>query len=213
MHEQPPAMIQIAGPNGCGKTTLYKKLLEPYLSKGGLSWNYINADDIEREMRNSDDSTSLGLDKDLSIQAREEADWQREQLLKPGNEMSFVFETVFSDDKGRRLEYMQKARVAGYYVVLIFVSVRDVNLSAERVMQRVFEGGHDVPIATQIARFDRVLINAKKAICIADLCLFLDNSNTNTNASVSHEAVGVFKSGILVETTKSPPKWFTEMLI
>lgn len=213
MHEQSLAMIQIAGPNGCGKTTLYKKLLEPYLSNSGFIWNYINADDIEREMRTSDDSTSPGLDKELSIKARDEADFQREQLLKPGNEMTFVFETVFSDDKGHRLEYMQKAKVAGYYVVLIFVSVRDVNLSAERVKQRVLEGGHDVPISTQVTRFDRVLSNAKKAIGIADLCLFLDNSNTNTEASVNHEAVGVFKSGVLVEISQFPPKWFAELVI
>lgn len=205
-------MIQIAGPNGCGKTTLYKELLEPVLRASGAEWAYINADDIEREMRTGSEATNPGLDPTLSTLAREEADWQREQLLHPGKEKTFIFETVFSDTQGHRLAFMRRAKEAGYFVVMVFVAVRDVMLSSERVKQRALKGGHDVPLETQIARFDRVLQNGRSAVSVADLCLFLDNSGTNTSPAVSHLAVAVFVSGTPAIVMDKPPEWFSQFI-
>lgn len=75
-------MIQIAGPNGSGKTTLYKSLLEPALNQFSTDYEYINADDIEREMREGGFNAPPGLDLSLSIAAQTEANQRREQLIE-----------------------------------------------------------------------------------------------------------------------------------
>lgn len=204
-------MIQIAGPNGCGKTTLYNSFLRPAIESTGKSLVYINADEIALEMRSSD-GAPLGLDKQLARRAQVEADDQRNQLLVAGHEESAIFETVFSDPDGHRLDFLRRAKAAGYRVVQIFIAVTDVSLSAQRVRQRVAEGGHDVPLAKQVVRFDRSLANGRAALEIADLSLFVDNSQTRTSQAYSHDLVAVFLGSDPLEVVPLPPKWFRTIL-
>lgn len=58
---------------------------------------------------------------------------------------SFVSETVFSDPEGVKLAFLQEAVQRGFDVRLIFIDIRDVELSIARVKDRVSAGGHDVP--------------------------------------------------------------------
>jgi len=200
-------MIQIAGPNGCGKTTFYNAFLRPAIESTGKRLVYINADDIALEMR-SRGGTPLGLDEQLARRAQVEADDQRNQLLLAGHEESVIFETVFSDPDGYRLNFLRRAKVAGYKVVHIFIAVADVNLSAQRVSQRVAEGGHDVPMAKQVERFGRSLANGRAALEIADLSLFVDNSQPRINKAYSHKLVAVFLGSDPLEVISLPPQWF-----
>ncbi len=200
-------MVQIAGPNGCGKTTFYRRFLQPVIASSGKELAYINADDIALEMR-SGDTTPAGLDPALAEQARNEADFRRNQLLAEGFKQSAIFETVFSDPKGIRLDYLKRAKAAGYKVVQIFIAVTDVQLSAKRVQQRVAEGGHDVPFEKQLQRFERSLANGRSALNVADLSLFLDNSETYEGRACSHDPVAVFLGSEPLVIESSPPHWF-----
>jgi len=125
-----------------------------------------------------------------------------------GFKESAIFETVFSDPKGIRIDYLKRAKAAGYKVVQIFIAVTDVNLSAKRVEQRVAEGGHDVPFIKQVQRFERSLANGRSALEIADLSLFMDNSQTYVGRTYSHDPVAVFLGSDPLEIENSPPHWF-----
>jgi predicted ABC-type ATPase len=139
-----PIIVAIAGPNGAGKSTFY----EAHLRSAGL--RFVNADELARE---------LGVD---AYQAAEVAGSLRKALVEQGE--SFVFETVFSDPAGDKLEFLKLAERKGYAVVLCFIGLDGPDLSEERVAMRVLQGGHDVPTAKLRARYPRTLANLAKAI-------------------------------------------------
>ena len=80
--DQRPIIVALAGPNGAGKTTFYQAHLQP----AGL--RFVNADLLARE---------LVLDP---YAAAKVADALRRELVRQRE--SFVFETVFSDPRGRQ---------------------------------------------------------------------------------------------------------------
>src|SRR6266511_1594313 len=94
-----PIVVAVAGPNGAGKTTFYAAHLE----RVGL--RFVNADDLARE---------LEVD---AYEAAEVAKQLREVLVAQGE--SFVFETVFSDPVGDKLEFLRRASTRGYTVALL----------------------------------------------------------------------------------------------
>lgn len=58
-------------------------------------------------------------------------------------EQSFAFETTLS---GRHeMDLMRQASKQGYKVNLIFISLDTADLSIGRIVQRVLDGGHNVP--------------------------------------------------------------------
>ncbi len=127
-----PIVVAVAGPNGAGKTTFYAAHLE----RVGL--RFVNADDLARE---------LEVD---AYEAAEVAKQLREVLVAQGE--SFVFETVFSDPVGDKLEFLRRASARGYTVVLCFIGLDSPELCDERVAMRVLQGGHDVPTEKLVAR-------------------------------------------------------------
>src|SRR5271168_5018989 len=98
-----PVVVAIAGPNGAGKTTFYFSHLEA----AGL--RFVNADMLARE-----------LDIEPYAAARV-ADSLRRELL--AQRESFIFETVFSDPAGEKLEFLKQACAAGYNTILCFIGV------------------------------------------------------------------------------------------
>ena len=96
-----PILIAVAGPNGAGKTTFFHAHLQP----AGL--RFVNADVLAGE---------LELDAYAAARA---ADLLRRELIRQRE--SFVFETVFSDPKGDKLQFLQDAARERYTVVLCFV--------------------------------------------------------------------------------------------
>jgi predicted ABC-type ATPase len=93
---------------------------------------------------------------------------------------SLAFETVLSmPDK---IEFIRRAKQAGFFVRLFFVGTDDPTINAKRVAMRVMEGGHDVPISKIIARYTRSLANCSVAVRIADRAYIYDNSVDNAPA-------------------------------
>lgn len=197
-------MMMIAGPNGAGKTTLYRQLLQPALEEV-IGGNYINADDIEREMH---DGQAYKPDRHFSKLAQQEADRRRESYLQQNQVSNFAFETVFSDEHGYKLEYMERARKAGYVVALVFVGLNTVELSHERVKRRVAESGHEVPAEAIEARFPRVYANLIKGLKLAHVALLVDNSNPMTDV-LAHQMVAVYTDGEVsgLDHDKLPVWW------
>jgi predicted ABC-type ATPase len=164
-----PRLIVVAGPNGAGKTSITEQLLR-HEWMGGCE--YVNPDYIAR------DAFGDWNAPDAVIKAAVRATEVRERCVREGR--SLAFETVLSmPDK---IEFIRRAKQAGYFVRLFFVGTDDPTINAKRVAMRVMEGGHDVPISKIIARYTRSLANCSVAARIADRAYIYDNSVDNAPA-------------------------------
>jgi predicted ABC-type ATPase len=181
--DQRPILVAVAGPNGAGKTTFYHAHLKP----AGL--RFLNADEISRE---------LEIDPYEAARVVTEL---RQELVKQRE--SFVFETVFSDPAGDKLNFLKEAARSGYTVVLCFIGLSSPGISEERVAMRVSQGGHDVPSEKLLSRFPRTLANLKAAIHELPQVLIFDNDDLQ----VPFRHVAVFTHGRLVWSGKPMPKW------
>jgi len=152
----------------------------------------VNADLIERERWPS----QIGRH---SYRAGRLAAERREALVAA--RVSFVTETVFSHPS--KLELIDRARGAGFVVVLYHVHVSTPELAAARVRTRVSEGGHDVPFETIAARYPRTLAMMKKAVGLADRAYVFDNSRLGRG--FTH--VLTFEAGRVQRLGSRVPAW------
>ncbi len=204
-------MVMIAGPNGAGKTTLWKQLLKPMLEDAVEAVVYINADEIERELNEAAQHDPNASQTSETVRhAQSEATRLRELLLSasPGAQRHFVFETVFSDPYGHKLAELRRGVAAGYYVVMLFVGLNDVQLAQQRVHRRATTGGHDVPLDVQHNRFPRVFSNAQLALQIVPLAAFFDNSRDRENGQHTHRPVAIVKNGLVLAQHDNMPAWW-----
>jgi predicted ABC-type ATPase len=178
-----PIIVAIAGPNGAGKSTFYEAHLRP------VGLRFVNADDLSRD---------LGVD---AYQAAEVAGQLRKALVEHGE--SFVFETVFSDPVGDKLEFLKAAEKRGYTVVLVFIGLEGPALSEERVAMRVLQGGHDVPTEKLQTRYPRTMENLAKAIRELRHVLVFDNSDLDR----PFRKVAAFETGRMIEKHAPMPRW------
>jgi predicted ABC-type ATPase len=178
-----PIVVALAGPNGAGKTTFYGA----HLARAGL--RFVNADELARE---------LGID---AYEAARVASRVREALVQQRE--SFVFETVFSDPVGDKLDFLKRLIALGYTVVLCFIGLESAELSEERVAMRVLQGGHDVPAEKLAARFSRTLQNLRRAIRELPHVIVFDNSDLQS----PFRRVASFENGAAVEIANPLPAW------
>ena len=178
-----PIVLAIAGPNGAGKSTFF----EAHLASLGL--RYLNADDLAQK---------LGLD---AVTAADVANRLRVELIEQRE--SFVFETVLSDPVGDKVAFLRKVATQGYTVVLVFIGVDGVRISAQRVAMRVLQGGHDVPAEKLSARFPRTMKNLARAIEKLPHVLVFDNSDLAN----PFRKVAEFERGKTVGVNAPVPRW------
>jgi predicted ABC-type ATPase len=183
-----PVIVAIAGPNGAGKTTFYYSHLQP----AGL--RFVNADVLARD---------LNLEP---YAAARMADSVRQELVRQRE--SFVFETVFSDPVGAKLDFLKTAAQAGYNTILCFIGTSGPEVSEERVAMRVSQGGHDVPTEKLIARYPRTLRNLKAALCELPHVRVFDNDDLRT----PFRLVTVHQQGQLVKLNRPVPRWLQPLL-
>jgi predicted ABC-type ATPase len=188
VHESDRFLIVLAGSNGAGKSTFFKQIIAP------LGVHFVNADLLARELNPNDPSA-------VAYEAAALADQERRQLVEMSE--SFCMETVFSDPVGDKLDFLKEARTAGYHVLLIFIGIESPALSEARVIQRVSEGGHDVPDDRLRSRFPRTLENLRRAIPIVDEVLLLDNSSLDD----PYAFVAQYQNGRMVAASGSAHAW------
>ncbi len=186
--DQRPVIVALAGSNGAGKTTFYHL----HLQEAAL--RFIEPDKLAKELK-LDPYTAARM-----------AGVLREQLLKQRE--SFVFETVFSDPKGVKLDFLNKAAKSGYNVVLCFIGISSPEVSEERVARRISHGGHDVPPDKLVSRFPRTLANLKSAIRQLPHVWIFDNDDQRK----PFRQVAVFQDGHPEMLSDSIPSWLRPLL-
>ena len=156
-------MHLVAGPNGAGKSTFISEVLEPTVRLPA-----INADEIARRRWPGD------VEAHGHAAAREAA---RQRAGYLARRESFITETVFSHRS--KVELVEAAIGAGYLVYLHVIMIPRT-LPGLRVEYRVAQGGHSVPAAKLLPRFDRLWPLVGRAALAADFAIFYDNSQAKT---------------------------------
>ena len=162
-------MIVIAGPNGSGKTSVTQRFLHHEWAEGTL---YINPDEVAQNKFgdwNSQEAVSKAANFCAAL---------REECLQ--NRTSFVFETVMSAKD--KIDFVCKAKEAGYFIRLFFISTSHPSINAARIANRVMKGGHDVPITKIVSRYYKSLANCRTVAPIVDRLYVYDNSIDDEDA-------------------------------
>lgn len=167
--EHKPVLIVIAGPNGSGKTSMTSR----FLIHGWLEDSeYINTDNIARDVFGDWNN------QESVLKAANYCNEWRERCL--AERKSHIFETVMS--AADKVDYILRAKGAGFFIRLFFVSTESPTINAKRVAQRVLDGGHDVPIPKIISRYDKSIANCKILSAIVDRLYVYDNSIEDAEA-------------------------------
>ncbi len=141
--------------------------------------------------------------------AQRVADLTREHMLE--QKSTFATETVFSDEVGAKLDFLRRARDAGFHVVLIYETLANVHLSRQRVAFRVREHhGHDVPTDRLQRRFIASRENCRRALYQVETALILDNSSVDLDRAL--EPMALVKKGRVVYRTPAMPDYVAQLL-
>ncbi len=157
-----PVCTIIAGVNGAGKTTFALD----YFAKSPDCKHFINADLIAFGLSPLDPSQQQITASRLFLQQIKKAVMHRE---------NFAFETTLS---GRTyLKLIRQLQVDGWFVELVYLYLPGVQVSIERVAERVKHGGHDIALESIIRRYPRSIDNLVHHYApLCDFVICLDNS-------------------------------------
>ncbi len=191
-----PVLIIIAGPNGSGKTTITSQILQHEWLENSV---YINPDQVAQERFGDWNSV------ESVRQAAEFCTNWRERCL--AENQSMIFETVFSAED--KLDFIHRAKLANFFIRLFFVCTESPMINASRIAGRVMKGGHDVPIAKIISRYQKSIINCKVATTIADRTYVYDNSIDGCEARLLFRFID---GKIAKQYTSDIPQW-AQMLL
>ena len=175
----------VAGPNGCGKSTLTRM-------SGFSALDVIDPDAIRLRMATGN-----------SRQAAREALRRRRNALVAGQ--THLIETTLAGYG--ILRHMDAARREGYRIVLHYVCVGSPALALDRVRNRVALGGHDVPEPDLRRRFVRSQTNLPAAVARADEVVLYDN----TDPDQPHQEVAILR-GRTWWIAEAVPDWATAAL-
>ncbi|MHB1590460.1 MAG: hypothetical protein ACYCTW_02855 [Sulfuricella sp.] len=173
---RPPVCTIIAGPNGAGKTTFALT----YLPETAHCRNFVNADLIAAGL------SPLSPEREQLAASRLFLGeiWQ---YIKRREE--FAFETTLSGKT--YLKLIRELLADGWQVRLFYLWLPSVEMSIERVAERVAHGGHNIPRNDIIRRYPRSITNLLEyyaPLCISTICL--DNSGPAPEVIFMQDANG-----------------------
>jgi predicted ABC-type ATPase len=185
-----PTLIIIAGPNGSGKTTITSKILKHEWVTNCI---YINPDEIAKEKFGDWNSV------DAILKAAEYSTNLRNEAIKVNQ--SLIFETVFSSNE--KIEFISLARQKGYFIRFFFVGTEHPTINASRIVRRVLQGGHDVPITKIISRYAKSIMNCAFITKNVDRLYVYDNSIDFVEAKLLFRA----SDGIVTKKYEQTREW------
>jgi predicted ABC-type ATPase len=194
--EHRPVLIVVAGPNGSGKTTITSKILRHEWLENAV---YINPDIVAQE-RFGDWNSPKAI-----LEAVNYCKSLREESLK--NHESLIFESVFSSDE--KVDFVCRAKQEGYFIRFFFVATSHPSINASRIAKRVILGGHDVPIAKIISRYQKSILNCRKIISLVDRLYVYDNSIEDKEAALLFR---VSDGKLVKKYTEDIPQWAETIL-
>jgi predicted ABC-type ATPase len=157
-----PRCIIIAGPNGAGKTTFARE----FLPKDAGVVHFVNVDLLAAGLS--------PLKPDLAVlNAGRLFPAELDRLAKARQD--FAFESTLSGLTC--LTRLKRWKGAGYQIQIVFLRLASVQLALRRIAFRVRQGGHNVPHADVLRRFNRGWVNFENAYKpLADEWAVYDNS-------------------------------------
>lgn len=195
-NDRRPILIVIGGPNGSGKTTVTTKILHHEWLEDS---EYINPDNVARDVFGDWNNF------DSVIRAADYCNEWRERCLI--NRKSLIFETVMSADD--KIDFILRAKEAGFFIRLFFVSTESPTINAKRVAQRVIDGGHDVPIPKIISRYEKSISNCVVVSKIVDRLYVYDNSVDDVEARLLFR---LSDGKLMKQYTEDVPGWARSIL-
>ena len=134
MNTKRPIVTVIAGPNGAGKTSLQSLLRQAHL----VNCNVVNIDALAIDL---DTVPTDPFRYPVEIAKRTDRKFRElcEQAIQKG--MDFAFECNLREEQ---VKYLSLFDDANYEINLIFFWLNDIQISFDRVAQRVSKGGHFV---------------------------------------------------------------------
>lgn len=137
-----PDLFIIAGPNGAGKSTYVKRFLPEEMR----CREFVNADLIAAGL-------SPFAPQNVAFQAGRIMLKRLRELF--GQRASFSFETTLTGFGYTHL--LAEMQAAGYRIRLDYLWIPNLDITRNRVRQRVRKGGHDIPDEVQQRRFGKGL--------------------------------------------------------
>ncbi|MDR0488241.1 MAG: zeta toxin family protein [Propionibacteriaceae bacterium] len=186
-----PVLHLLAGPNGAGKTTYATRVLIP-----ATRLTFINADVIAAQIWPDHES-------DHGYEAAQIAQEHRREFMERGE--SFISETVFSHTS--KVDLLADASAMGYLIHLHVILV-PLELTIQRVTERVRRGGHSVPEEKIRGRYARLWDYVGAGLKIADVGEVLDNSS----ARYPFRVCARFFHGSVIGTP-TWPQWAPSVLL
>jgi predicted ABC-type ATPase len=175
--------------------------LRTYFKKSLFAPVKLNLPDLYLSMQVVDNI--LVINNSLKINSYIAADLSefiRQQLFKQG--YSFSYETVMSDVN--KIDFLKKAKQAGYKVYLYYFATEDPLINISRVKIRVKQNGHNVKKDIIEKRYYKSLTNLKPAIKLSDRTYLFD---TSKQASILVAEINQGKHVNLIDP-KDIPNWF-----
>lgn len=180
-----PLAFVLSGHNGSGKSTLWNERITPI-----VQLPLINADRLITSILPAPQEDGFLVpwaaelrDHNTRWQGLAQDGVTAFMALVTDKSMAFGFETVFSHWKENpdgtvesKIDVIKSLQEKGYFVVLIFVGLVNVEMSILRVQTRTSQGGHDVPKEKLDTRFPRTQKAVGHAASMADMTLMFDNS-------------------------------------
>lgn len=159
-----------------------------------MGLRFVNADQL---------ALLMGIDP---YKAAALADAVRRQLV--AQRESFIFETVFSDSQGDKLNFLKETERSGYTVLLIFIGIAKPEISDQRVAMRASCGGHDVPRQKLFDRFPRTMSNLRRALVELSNVWVYDHSDLD----IGYRQVAIKENGAEIALDEPTPEWLRAVL-
>jgi predicted ABC-type ATPase len=137
---KPPVCIVIAGPNGAGKTTFARE----FLPKDARVIHFVNADLIASGLSPLRPEVAALAAGRLFLK-------EIDRLAKA--HLDFAFESTLSGLV--YLNRLKRWKTIGYRIEIVYLRLSSPQLALRRIAARVKQGGHNVPRADVLRRFNR----------------------------------------------------------